>query len=79
MDGGVVVEKVKSMMQGYGFDAATETYVDMMEVGIIDPAKVTRSALQNSASVSGLILTTEVLIATKKENKGEDKQQWITE
>ena len=79
MDGGVVVEKVKSMELGYGFDAATETYVDMMNVGIIDPAKVTRSALQNSASVSGLILTTEVLIASKKENKGEDKQQWITE
>lgn len=69
MDGGVIVEKVKGMPEGFGFDAATEEYVNMLEAGIIDPAKVTRSALQNSASVSALILTTEVIIANKKEEK----------
>lgn len=69
MDGGVIVERVKGMPEGFGFDAATEEYVNMLEAGIIDPAKVTRSALQNSASVSALILTTEVVIANKKEEK----------
>ena len=69
LNGGVVVEKVKSLPEGHGFNAATEEYVDLMEAGIIDPAKVTRAAIQNSASVSALILTTEVIIADKKEKK----------
>ena len=69
VDGAVVVEKIRNMEKGYGFNAATENYVNMMAEGIIDPAKVTRSAIQNAASVSALILTTEVLVATKKEPK----------
>ncbi|MCX5774602.1 MAG: chaperonin GroEL [Fusobacteria bacterium] len=67
LDGGVVVEKVKNSPAGIGFDAAKEIYVDMIKSGIIDPAKVTRSALQNAASISALMLTTEVVIASKKE------------
>ncbi len=63
LDGGVVVEKVKNLADGIGFDAAKEEYVDMIKAGIIDPAKVTRSAIQNAASVSALLLTTEVIIA----------------
>ena len=53
--------------QGYGFDAATETYGDMIANGIVDPTKVNRSALQNAASVASMVLTTESLIADKKE------------
>ena len=62
LEGSVVVQKVKSEKGSMGFDAATETYVDMLQAGIIDPTKVTRSALQNAASVAGLMLTTEVMI-----------------
>ena len=69
VDGAVVLEKVKDMPEGYGFNAASEKYVNMIEEGILDPVKVTRSAIQNAASVSALILTTEVLVATKKEPK----------
>nr|WP_307775166.1 chaperonin GroEL [uncultured Cetobacterium sp.] len=69
LDGGVVVEKIKSFPSGYGLNAATEKYENMIENGILDPTKVTRSALQNASSVSALILTTEVIIANKKENK----------
>lgn len=69
LDGGVVVEKVKTSEEGIGFDAAKEVYVNMISAGIIDPAKVTRSAIQNSASVSALLLTTEVIVAEKKEDK----------
>ncbi|WP_300355874.1 chaperonin GroEL [Fusobacterium sp.] len=68
LDGGVVVEKVKSLPEGFGLDAVKETYVNMVENGIIDPAKVTRSAIQNAASIASLILTTEVVITEKKEN-----------
>ena len=57
------------MPEGYGFNAASEKYVNMIEEGILDPVKVTRSAIQNAASVSALILTTEVLVASKKEPK----------
>jgi len=67
LDGGVVVEKVWNSADGIGFDAAKEEYVDMVKAGIIDPAKVTRSAIQNAASVSALLLTTEVVVAEKKE------------
>ncbi len=70
LDGGVVVEKVMNSEAGIGFDAAKEAYVDMVKAGIIDPAKVTRSAIQNAASVSALLLTTEVVIADKKEEGG---------
>ncbi|MGF6906166.1 chaperonin GroEL [Fusobacterium sp. PH5-44] len=71
VDGAVVVEKVKGLKAGFGFNAASEEYVDMVKEGIIDPAKVTRAAIQNAASVAALILTTEVLIASKKEPKSE--------
>jgi chaperonin GroEL len=68
LEGGVVIEKIRSENQpGYGLDASNGTYVDMFKAGIIDPAKVTRSALQNAASIAGLFLTTEALIADKPE------------
>jgi chaperonin GroEL len=67
LEGGVVVEKVRGLEQGWGLDAATGEYVDMVSAGIIDPAKVTRSALQNAASIAGLFLTTEAVIADKPE------------
>ncbi|MBI3581135.1 MAG: chaperonin GroEL [Nitrospinae bacterium] len=69
LEGSVVVDKVKSEREEIGFDAATEKYVDMVKAGIIDPTKVTRSALQNAASVAGLMLTTEVLITEIQEEK----------
>jgi chaperonin GroEL len=59
LEGGVVAEKVRNVEAGFGLDAATGEYVDMIKVGIIDPAKVTRSALQNAASIAALFLTTE--------------------
>ena len=62
LEGAVVVEKVKSLPVGVGFDVLSEEYVDMIERGIIDPAKVTRSALQNAASIASMILSTECLI-----------------
>jgi chaperonin GroEL len=67
LEGGVVVEKVRHIEPGHGLDAATGEYVDMIKAGIIDPAKVTRSALQNAASIAGLFLTTEAVIADKPE------------
>jgi chaperonin GroEL len=67
LEGGVVVEKVRSLPVGQGLDAATGNYVDMLKEGIIDPAKVTRSALQNAASIAALFLTTESVIADKPE------------
>ena len=68
IEGAVVLDKVKNSDKvGYGFDAATETYGDMIANGIVDPTKVNRSALQNAASVASIVLTTESLIADKKE------------
>ena len=67
LDGSVILEKVRNSPAGYGFDAYKEEYCDMLAAGIIDPAKVTRSALQNAASVSALVLTTESLVADKPE------------
>ncbi len=67
LEGGVVAEKVANLPIGHGLDAATEEYVDMLKAGIIDPAKVTRSALQNAASIAALFLTTEAVIADKPE------------
>jgi len=65
LEGGVVAEKVNSLPTGHGLDATTGEYVDMIKAGIVEPAKVTRSALQNAASVAALFLTTEVLVADK--------------
>ncbi len=67
LEGGVVAEKVRTLAPGHGLDAATGDYVDMFKAGIIDPAKVTRSALQNAASIAGLFLTTEAVIVEKPE------------
>jgi chaperonin GroEL len=67
LEGGVVAEKVRNLEAGFGLNAATGEYVDMIKAGIIDPAKVTRSALQNAASIAALFLTTEVVIADKPE------------
>ena len=67
LEGGVVAEKVRSLAAGHGLNAADGEYVDMFKAGIIDPAKVTRSALQNAASIAGLFLTTEAVIAEKPE------------
>jgi chaperonin GroEL len=69
LEGSVVVEKVRTLPDGEGFDALTGKYVNMIEAGIIDPAKVTRSALQNAASVVALLLTTEVIVAEKPEKE----------
>ena len=65
----VIVDKVKTSGAGFGFDAAKEEYVDMKKVGIVDPTKVTRSALQNAASIASMILTTESIVTDKKEEK----------
>ncbi len=67
LEGGVVVEKVRNLTPGHGLNAATGEYVDLLAEGIIDPAKVTRSALQNAASIAALFLTTEAVIADKPE------------
>ncbi|GAA1980827.1 chaperonin GroEL [Kitasatospora viridis] len=67
LEGGVVVEKVRNLPAGHGLNAATNEYVDLVAEGIIDPAKVTRSALQNAASIAALFLTTEAVIADKPE------------
>jgi chaperonin GroEL len=69
LEGGVVVEKVRSLGNGQGLNAATGEYVDMFKAGIVDAAKVTRSALQNAASIAGLFLTTEALVAEKPEKE----------
>ena len=67
-DGAVIVDKIMtSGKKNFGFDAYTEQYVDMMDAGIVDPTKVTRSALQNAASIASIVLTTEALVADKKE------------
>jgi len=68
IDGSVVLEKIKNSKKvGYGFDAYKETYCDMIKSGIVDPTKVTRTALQNAASIASMVLTTESLVAEKKE------------
>ena len=71
-DGAVIVDKIlHSRKVGYGFDAYNEVYVDMMEAGIVDPTKVTRSALQNAASIASVVLTTESVVADKKDPAAE--------
>jgi chaperonin GroEL len=69
LEGGVVIEKVRSMDQGFGLNAATGDYEDLFKSGVIDPTKVTRSALQNAASIAALFLTTEAVIAEKPEKE----------
>jgi chaperonin GroEL len=70
LEGGVVAEKVRNLEAGFGLNAATGEYVDMVAAGILDPAKVTRSALQNAASIAALFLTTEAVVADKPEKAG---------
>jgi len=68
-EGGVIVEHVKNLKSGKeGFNAQTGVYEDLMKAGIIDPAKVTRSTLQNAASIAGLLITTEAIVAEEKED-----------
>jgi chaperonin GroEL len=69
LEGGVVIEKVRTLDPGWGLNAATGEYVDMFKAGIIDPTKVTRSALQNAASIAALFLTTEAVVAEKAEKE----------
>ena len=69
MDGAVVLEKVRNGKGNFGFNAATEHFEDLMAAGIIDPTKVVRSALQNAASVAGMLITTEVMVAEKQKRK----------
>ncbi|WP_064612244.1 chaperonin GroEL [Streptobacillus moniliformis] len=71
VDAGVVIEKVLNSELNYGYDALKEEYVNMFERGILDPTKVTRSAIQNSSSIASLLLTTEVSVVTKEENKNQ--------
>ena len=68
LEGSVIVNKVREMEPGIGFDALTEEYTDMVKAGILDPAKVTRSALQNATSVASTFLTTESAVASIKED-----------
>jgi chaperonin GroEL len=70
-EGSIVVEKVKSQKPGWGYNVLTGEFVDMLKAGIVDPAKVTRSALQNAASVGSMVLTTEVLVVDKPEEEKE--------
>ena len=69
LEGGVVIEKVRGLDVGTGLNAATGEYEDMFKAGIIDPTKVTRSALQNAASIAALFLTTEAVVAEKPEKE----------
>src|SRR5213078_1869555 len=69
VDGSIVVEKVKNGKGGFGFNAATEEYEDLVKAGVIDPTKVVRAALQNAASVAALMLTTEALVAERPKKK----------
>jgi chaperonin GroEL len=68
-EGSIVVEKVKDQKAGFGFNAETGKYEDLMKAGIIDPTKVTRFALQNASSVAALLLTTEAMIAEKPKDR----------
>ncbi len=69
LEGSVIVDKIKGSQAGIGFDALKEQYVNMIDAGIVDPAKVTRSALQNAASVAAMVLTTESVVADKPEKE----------
>jgi chaperonin GroEL len=69
VDGSIVVDKIKNGKAGFGFNAATDEYEDLVKAGIVDPTKVVRIALQNAASVAGLLITTEAMIAERPEEK----------
>jgi chaperonin GroEL len=69
-EGSIVVEKIRaSKDKNFGYNALTDTYEDLVQAGVIDPTKVTRSALQNAASIAALLLTTEAIIVEKKEDR----------
>jgi chaperonin GroEL len=69
-EGSIVVEKIRqSKDTNFGYNALTDTYEDLVQAGVIDPTKVTRTALQNAASIAGLLLTTECVVVEKKEDK----------
>jgi len=68
-EGSVVVAKIATLPAGHGFNAATDEYGDLAAQGVIDPVKVTRSAVQNAASIAGMLLTTETLVVEKPEEK----------
>lgn len=70
LEGAVIVDTIKRSRKGYGFNALTEEYVDMIEAGIVDPTKVTRSALQNAASIASMVLTTESIVADNPAKEG---------
>ena len=70
LEGAVIVDTIKRSRRGFGFNALTEEYVDMIEAGIVDPTKVTRSALQNAASIAAMVLTTESVVAEKPAKEG---------
>ena len=70
VEGAVIIDKIMSLEKGMGYDALNDKYVDMKKQGIVDPTKVTRSALQNSASIAAMVITTETLVAEKKEKDG---------
>ncbi len=67
LEGSIIVQKVKEGKDDYGFNARTEVYENLLKAGVIDPTKVTRIALENAASVAGMLLTTECVLADKKE------------
>jgi chaperonin GroEL len=69
-EGSIVVQRVKEGKGGFGYNAATDTFEDLIEAGVIDPTKVVRSALQNAASVAGLLITTEALVAERPKPEG---------
>ena len=71
VDGSIVVEKVKNGKGAFGFNAATEEYEDLVKAGVIDPTKVTRTALQNAGSIAALMLTTEALVSELPEERKE--------
>ncbi len=72
MEPSVVVNEIDNGKGGYGLNAATGVYEDLIEAGVIDPTKVVRTSLQNAASVSGLLITTEAVIVEKKEDEDDD-------
>jgi chaperonin GroEL len=74
-EGSLILQRVREMKPGGGYDALADRFVDMFEAGIVDPAKVTRSALQNAASIAAMVLTTEAIVTEVPEKKGEGSQQ----
>ena len=70
VEGAVIIDKIKTLEKGFGYDALNDEFVDMKKVGIVDPTKVTRSALQNASSIASMVITTETLVADKKEKEG---------